>query len=279
MKIHVLVDNNGDEGSALTCEDGLSFIIKRAEGTVLYDTGVTGVFADNARRMGLDIASVACAVISHGHYDHAGGLRRFLTENTTAPVLLHPGAWTPHRSMTTGALREIGMDATLRAEYRDRFVHLDTTTERDGMMFIVPGPERAHPSPAGNSTLLEERGGENLPDRFEHETILAVRDRDGIAVFCACSHMGVENALDAVERACPGVPVKGYFGGFHMMNPRTKKMTEPEESVRAIAQRLLARNVARFWTGHCTGDGAFAVLKDEMGDRVARLSTGGVITL
>ena len=279
MKVHVLVDNNGEEGSALTREDGLSFLIERADGNILYDTGVTGVFADNARLMGLDIASAVCAVISHGHYDHAGGLRRFLTENKSAPVLLHPGAWTPHRSMTTGSLRDIGMDATLRDEFRERFVHLDETSERGGMTFIVPGPDRAHPEPSGNSTLLEERGGENLPDRFAHETVLAVRDCDGIAVFCGCSHQGVENALDAVERACPGVPVKGYFGGFHLMNPRTKKMTEPGESVRAIAKRLLARNVARFWTGHCTGDEAFAVLKDEMGDRVAQFATGGVITL
>lgn len=103
----------------LACEHGLSLYIEARGKKILFDAGQSGAFADNARKLGIDLAQVDFAVLSHGHYDHGGGFRRFLEINQTAPVYLRREAFGDHYN---GTAKYIGLDKALLESGRLVFV-------------------------------------------------------------------------------------------------------------------------------------------------------------
>ena len=100
MKVAVLMENTAQEGCGLVPEHGLSLYIEYRGKRLLLDGGASGRFADNAQKLGVDLADVDLGVLSHGHYDHADGLRRFFQLNQRAKVYVRPQAGGPYFSMT-----------------------------------------------------------------------------------------------------------------------------------------------------------------------------------
>ena len=109
MKVTVLVENTAPQDSALTPEHGLSLYIQYREHHILLDAGSSQAFARNAQALGINLSQVDLAVLSHGHYDHADGLRYFLEENPTCKVYARPQAGGPYFSTSTGSPRFIGI--------------------------------------------------------------------------------------------------------------------------------------------------------------------------
>ena len=149
MKFTCLLENTTCD-ARLTAEHGLSVLAETPHHTLLFDTGATGVFADNAAALGVDLKAVDTAILSHGHYDHGGGLRRFLSENETAPVWLHRQAFVLHRALHGDELADIGLDPALREEPRLRFV--DADTELDDELTLLTGVAGDALSPRANET-------------------------------------------------------------------------------------------------------------------------------
>ena len=119
MKIWTLLENTR-QAEAFTAEHGLSLYIETARRRILLDTGQTGAFAANAAALGVDLAAVDTAVLSHGHYDHGGGLERFLALNRTAPLYLSRHAFEAHYH---GPEKYIGLDPALQ-RHAGRFVYV-----------------------------------------------------------------------------------------------------------------------------------------------------------
>lgn len=109
MKITTLLENTSARPE-LSAEHGLSLYIETAEHRILFDMGQTALFSHNASVLGIDLAAVDIAILSHGHYDHGGGLARFLTLNRTAPIYVNRHAFEPHYN---GTDKYIGLDTTL----------------------------------------------------------------------------------------------------------------------------------------------------------------------
>ena len=279
MKVYVLMDNTKEEGSCFEAEHGFSLWIDADGRGILYDTGVSEKTFENAARLGIDIASAECAVISHGHYDHAGGLRYFLEHNAAAGVCLHPLCWGKQLSNTTGTLRYIGMETALAAEFAERFVTFDRSFSKDGLEFIVPPRNKKYSCPAGNGALFSEIDGVTVPDQFRHETVFAVKDKGELVVFSGCSHQGIGNVMAAVAERFPGVPVKAAFGVFHMSSPATGALTEKESAVADTAKLLLSFSGCVYYTGHCTGAGAYSLMRGIMGERIRLLRAGEAIEI
>ena len=115
MKITVLVENTGTD--AVRGAHGLSLYVETAEHRLLFDFGPDGeLLKENAAALGIDLAAVDVAILSHGHDDHAGGLKAFLETNDRAKVCAHRLAFLPHYSIRDGVLKEIGADAVLIGE-------------------------------------------------------------------------------------------------------------------------------------------------------------------
>jgi 7,8-dihydropterin-6-yl-methyl-4-(beta-D-ribofuranosyl)aminobenzene 5'-phosphate synthase len=283
MKITTLIENTcpGDQ-SALHAEHGLSLHIHSGEKRILFDTGISGAFVDNARRLGIDLGSVNLAVLSHHHFDHGGGLGRFMQVNSQAPIYLRPPVAGEARFRAFAGLinRPVGLAAELFQEQPQRFHFLDEAACPATGVFILTDIEKLYPTPKGNRYLVIQQNGQHWPDDFRHELILVVQEPDGLVIFTGCSHNGVLNMLSTVVRQFPGQPIKALVGGFHQIGlPILNNLAESKANIRSLGQHLLQSPIARVYTAHCTGLKAYPILKEVMGERLDYLPTGSQIDL
>jgi len=273
MIVRALVENIS-RSEALGCEHGLSLALTTRARTVLFDAGASGLFAQNAQKLGVDLRAVDLMVLSHGHYDHGGGIPAFLSLNKTAKLYVRQGAFDPRFAREPdGASRDIGLDPALADEPR-----VVLTPERHMIgegMELFSGVEGSWPLPPGNAELFAMEDGRPVPDRFGHEQNLAVREDGMLALFCGCAHRGVLNILGRFKALYGRMP-DHVIGGLHLY--RTPLDAQGEGSLREIARRLLDTG-ARFHTCHCTGAAQYGVLKSVMGERIDYLETGKGLAL
>lgn len=266
---------NSTPSSRLAARHGLSLFLETDAGRVLFDMGPDGSFLDNARALGMDVSTAGCAVLSHGHYDHGGGLAAYLDATaraeSPASVYVRRGAFGEHVSGTPGRHHPVGIDPGLRGH--PRVVEVGETHEvREGLLlFSTPG--RPHPEPASNALLLARGAGRLVRDTFDHEQSLLVTEGGRRLLVSGCSHAGILNVVERAEELAGG-PLDAVVAGFHLMSP-SAGTAEGDGPVRDLARRLGERP-ARYYTFHCTGLGAFSVLRDELGDRVRYLCVGSV---
>lgn len=267
MRIISLVDN---VSGACPGEHGLSLWIELESGRkILFDMGQGSLFAENAERLGLDLADIDIAVVSHGHYDHCGGLAVFLERNSKAVVCLRPGAFEPHFSLKESGLRNIA-PANVDASFRDRLVFSGDVEMITDDMTLFTCRSNGFPLPDGNATLFGPDGV--TPDDFSHEQSLIVREGGRTFVFAGCAHRGAANILArAVEIV--GGDVDFFVGGMHLMRG------SDEDSIARLAGILARFGDCRFLTMHCTGEESFRMLKERLGERMDYLSCGGSVVL
>ena len=162
MKIVTLMENTACRED-LTAEHGLSLYIETGAHRILFDAGQTDAFADNAQKLDIDLSSVDLCILSHGHYDHGGGLERFLEVNSTAPVYLRRDAFGEHFN---GTEKYIGLDVSLKESGRLIFTD-DILDLGDGITLCSKNSsERSH---GFNSFGLNIRQKDRLvPDSFLH---------------------------------------------------------------------------------------------------------------
>jgi len=254
MKIVTLMENTSCRED-LCCEHGLSLYLETESHKILFDAGQSAAFADNAEKLGADLDKVDFAVLSHGHYDHGGGLGRFLEINEHAPVYVSGFAFEPHY----GQNGYIGLERSLQDTGRMISV-LEETKLADDITLC-----RIETSPMDTAGLLMEEDGERKPDDFRHEQYLLVEEKEKRILISGCSHKGI---LDIVDAFRPDI----LIGGFHFM-----KITE-EEKLQQAAQKLLEYDTI-YYTGHCTGQQQYAYLKTIMGDKLHYISAGTVLEL
>ncbi|MBQ2991403.1 MAG: MBL fold metallo-hydrolase [Clostridia bacterium] len=258
MYLRVLMENTSCDPS-LACEHGLSLYIVVNGKRILFDAGQTGAFIDNAARLGVDLDAVDLCILSHGHYDHSGGLSRFLEVNDHAPVCMHSRALEPHYN---AAGKTIGVDPALAKSSRIILTGDEHAICSGLKLCTCNGMRAVYPDSATGMTV--RTGAGVFPDRFEHEQYLVIEEHDRRIVVSGCSHKGVLNIASWLS---PDVLV----GGFHFMkfNPHGGDGAFLQEA----AQTLLSLPCT-YYTGHCTGEGAFSFLKERMGERLHALKTG-----
>ena len=261
MKIWTLIENTASRED-LAAEHGLSLYIETGSRKILFDAGQSGAFADNARKLGIDLSRVDTAILSHGHYDHGGGLARFLQINAAAPVYVSPHAFEAHYNASG---KYIGLDPAL-AESGRLLTAGDEVDLGDGITLLsCLGWERPYPTDTGGLTVARE--GRQVPEDFRHEQYLLIREGEKRILFSGCSHRGIRNIAGWFR---PDVLV----GGFHF------KHLDPAGDGSAVltqAARDLLEHPTVYYTGHCTGQEQFAFLAGMMGQRLHSLSTGAMI--
>lgn len=279
MDITVLIENLGPEH--LAREHGLSVHIQYKGHSILLDTGSSGAFAPNASTLGINLEGVEAAVLSHGHYDHADGLRTFFQANSHARLYMRRGGREGYYSMRGGTQpRFVGIHRDICRDYGERMVEVDGRYRLMDGVWLVENP----PAEAGaeRAQHLYKKTGENafLEDDFSHEQSLVLEGENGLVVFNSCCHAGVANIAVHIAKAFPGKPIAALLGGFHMMGATgTDSINCSRAYVKAVADAFKGLNIGRIYTGHCTGAPAFDLLKMELGDRLAYMNTGDTIVL
>jgi Metal-dependent hydrolases of the beta-lactamase superfamily II len=274
MIISVLIENT-TSSSALGCEHGLSLYIETGKHNILFDTGTTGLFAENAAKMGIDLSKVDIAVLSHGHYDHSGGLKTFLSLNQTAKVYLHSEAFGEYYGYEDdGRIEYIGLDKSLLSN--ERFVFTGDSFIIDDGLKLFSGVKGKRFYPAGNADLLIKTGDTYIKDDFKHEQNLIITEDGKRVLITGCAHNGIVNIIDHFKNEEGGLP-DYVVGGFHLSNPETN-VTEDPKIVKEIAGFFMETGSA-YYTGHCTGIGSYNILKETLEDRIGYISTGSVIKI
>lgn len=257
MKIWTLIENTACRED-LAAEHGLSLYIEACGRRILFDSGQSDAFADNAAHMGIDLRRVDFAVLSHGHYDHGGGMGRFLKINPTAPIYLTREALDPHYH----GVKYIGLSPVLSASRRLRWT-ADAMELAPGIT-LYRNLTCTHPVDSAGLQMVEK--GRKKAEDFRHEQYLLIEEGGRRVLFSGCSHRGIENIA---EHFRPDV----LIGGFHF-----SKLPPDSPRLRAAAQALLSLD-CRYYTCHCTGQAPFDVMKTVMGGRLEMLRTGSVLEL
>lgn len=265
LEMTVLIDNLAE--APLVGEWGLSILIDADENRILLDTGASGLFAQNAECLGIDLDSVETGVLSHAHYDHADGLDTFFALNRNAPFLVREGAGENCFGVKEGVLRYIGIQRGILGKHAPRVQFVKGVHEITDGIWLVPHRRADYSGIALRNDLYTVKDGERCPDDFAHEQSLVVETEKGLVVFNSCSHTGMANILADIREALGRTDVRAYVGGLHLY-----KMTD--EELEALSGEIERTGINHILTGHCTGDHAFSYLKTRLGERIKQFSSG-----
>lgn len=264
MKVVTLVENSC-ENEVCGCEHGLSLYVETEQHKLLLDTGASDLFSSNAEKLGIDLTQVDTLVLSHGHYDHGGGILKFAEINPNAKIYMQKNALDDyyHGERYIGIDKEIAQLAQIQLVDGDFKIddELSLFSNITGRLFW----------PQGNLELKKRMDGIDIQDDFSHEQCLVISQKEGNYLLSGCAHNGILNIIEKYRQIYGEDPL-AVISGFHMMK-KTEYDDEEIKMIRDTAEQLHKMDTI-FYTGHCTGKKAFELMKPIMGDKLLPMQTG-----
>jgi 7,8-dihydropterin-6-yl-methyl-4-(beta-D-ribofuranosyl)aminobenzene 5'-phosphate synthase len=275
LQITTLSENTAGLGG-LMAEWGLSFLVETEEANILFDTGQSLSASHNADVMGIDLRLVDKIVLSHGHFDHTGGLKQVLLRiGKEIEVIAHPDIWAAKYGRLEGneaqyigipfhrqTLESLGARFNLSREPVKISDNLMTT----GEIPMVTEYETIEPR------LVVKEGNRFKPDKLLDDQALIITTGAGLVVILGCAHRGVINTLYHARKLTGVEAIYAVFGGCHLINAT-------EERIWLTIAALQELGVQQMGFSHCTGLAASAIMAREFGDRFLFNIAGTTISL
>lgn len=264
---------------SLWAEHGLSIHLELDLGSngikLLWDTGASGdVLLHNSRLLHIDVDAIDHICLSHGHYDHTGGLMAVLQQmKRRIPVLAHPDIFAP-KLKARPALEDIGLPFTRNQAEAAGAVILECR----GPAALAPGLFTTGEIPRREGFEKVEgfctiRDGQYGPDIIpDDQALAAVLPDRGLAVITGCAHSGIINTIRQAQRITGVDELYAVIGGFHLMGADRERIDATVESLRDLEPAMVR-------PGHCTGQKAVCSLQEALGERCQPLAVGETINL
>ena len=272
MKVITLMENNSID-ERLKSTHGLCFYIEHKKHKILFDVGPNSNFIINAEVLGVDLEQVDTVIISHGHYDHGRGLKKFMEINSKATIYLSKDAFSKQFKKIKFLYIPIGLK---KPKDLSRFVFINKSKKLFEDIKIYSKLKNVEQI-IGDKSLLTKRNNEYINDPFDHEIYLIIKTEKNNVLFSGCSHRGIENIVDEIENKETDI-LTHVLGGFHMSHydPQDLIQTTYLES---LGQKFYKKKIQTFYSCHCTGDDAYIALKPQMREKLERIKTGSVVNL
>lgn len=262
MRITILVDNQ--ISSDLEPEHGFSVLIENGNQTILLDTGQGEALLGNARSLDVDLGRTDTLVLSHGHYDHTGGIPQVLNHANDLDLYCHSGVVQPRYAVMNGTSRAIHMPHAAMAsmdKLPSRQLHWVSKplmlSDNIGLTGVIP---RATDFEDTGGAFFLDSGGKR-PDPIVDDLAIWIHTDEGMVILTGCCHSGVVNTINYVRQVTQNARIHALIGGFHLLNANP-------ERIEKTAQYLSSLDPDQVIACHCTGQSATASLKTILGDRI-----------
>ncbi len=273
MRIVNLIENTKGTGECLF-EHGLSFYVETANHKLLVDAGATNAFMENAHNLGVNLSQVDTLILSHGHYDHAGGILGFVKENPGARILMQQGADGEYYHKSGEIERYIGINPQIMELTQVELI--EGNRKIDDEIFLFSGVTGRKLWPLGNKELKVKREGVFYQDEFTHEQYLVLTENGKRILLSGCAHNGILNILEKYREIYKADP-DAVISGFHMRK-KSGYTGEDMEIIQKIGAELKKTDTV-YYTGHCTGEVPYQALKEILGSQIVYVHSGDTIKL
>ena len=274
VKITVLVDDRS-ERSDLLSEHGLSIWVETDLWNILFDTGQTDAFFKNADRLKIPVRQVDHIILSHGHYDHTGGIPEISDLIGKARIHIHPDALSlRYRRCEKIPHKAVGMRPSTAFRLLDAHYFVDWTRapiEIEKQIYLTGSIPRRHKLEKNNSSFFFDPGC-TIPDRIVDDQALFIQSGKGLIVFLGCAHAGVMNTLDFICEWTGSSKVYAVIGGMHLLNADWHRLETTAEALARFRVKYLL-------PCHCTGNDAIEILENKLPGHVVSCSTGTSMVL
>lgn len=250
-------------------EHGLSLYVETQKHKLLMDTGCTDKFLENAKRLSIQLEQVDSVVLSHGHYDHGGGILDFAKINSHARIYVRDNVFSNFYHGKDENKRYIGLDKRISDLLQLNYIYENTKIDEELFLFTNVSSRILWPS--GNLELTVEKEGVLVQDDFSHEQYLVISQNGKNILISGCAHNGILNILEEYHQIFSKEP-DVVISGFHMM----KKSGYKQEDIELIEKTAwkLKEYRTKFYTCHCTGEEPYERMKRILREQIDYVKSG-----
>jgi 7,8-dihydropterin-6-yl-methyl-4-(beta-D-ribofuranosyl)aminobenzene 5'-phosphate synthase len=271
ISLTILIEDGPSQSGILT-EHGLSLWIEYQGRKILFDTGQTDSIIQNAKTLGIHLEETHAIVISHGHYDHTGGLSSVLQYAADSLIYMHPAALEPKYSRKAIGINYIGMSDAVK-----KSINHQNVIWTIGPTKIIPGISVTGQIPRTDKS--EDVGGDFFndrlcrnPDQLLDDQSLIIDSSKGLIIIFGCAHAGVVNTLNYIHNIMKDKKIYAVIGGMHLLNAAPDRIAYTVE----VFQKY---GIQKFFPLHCTGRSAIDTLKCAFGEQCILMHAGQDIHL
>ena len=271
LQITALMDNRLTGRKDLLCEHGLSLHIAANGKSILFDCGSSEKMLYNAKKLGIDLGKLDAVILSHAHYDHAGGFRFLAEQYPVGQVYTGHGFFEPKYACADNCCKNLsaGFDEDFLKKHGIAHCTVAGVEEILPGIYAVSGFPRLEPMETIPDRFLRLTDTELVPDDFRDEICLALETREGVALLAGCAHPGILNMARHVAKVL-GRPIRAVLGGTHLAEADQARVQRTVEGLRQMGVTFLGLN-------HCSGELAEALIRQREDIAACHLGPGDCV--